>query len=928
MNETTDRLLPTLMLYKPLDSTSFEAEKSSFFTTQCAEYAQKSLQEKWNWIQTEFCKVLSYEAQCALIKFMHKREKSTKNSEFVLNKEQCLDYLERFYFLYMTDSTIFALSSVQKKSMVYQMCDVMKSDVLCDIRTQQQFENILIEFRADKNWIDIELLKARYLMLVIMHEAYNHEFDVYEGNKVHTLATLQDIAEKMNLGITQQHQIKDVYSSKSKEKHIKEWFKKHSVSYLRDYEKNSIKNLSLHVLIKMGEFLNSKNINTTLWDKKNLIFPKGYYVELKPQNDEDMLDHTIYLYLQELTSPKGKKQIYAVTNSGHYCVIMESERMINRDPNQRNAEELDFQYTEAWITQGTKHIKNAADLSFLKDKILSYLSLEPYCATLNEFHDFLKKYLDVENIQDMKSHFFVTSISEEDEWILKSKPECLAQIEICLEAMLLKKNYFISKFASDNAVLSEEQLKMLPNINIEDRSYISELHVDLNEQNYDSILNDETNSRIFLQFPFVLLRQTNPLQWSFSLPERYKANPIFMHELFYFCCEWLTLATSSNQENLNSMLQQFFILFEQDLCGWINRLPRSLSSNVQVERSIKDKLDSLSKQKEDRVHRLKTDNNINLYDLVTYLNDLSPLELKGILQERVNNNLPFLPYCENLACYQTFCDELSLSSDWVSYNQFKIELINRVTKNTSEQLFLDSNHWFVAYMRYSHHYTYFNGVGDILLHVKQIPFPITILTGIIALGLAISLTEKEICYFGFDLNHPRAPLFMQYFMGAFVRYWPVAIQFFGIWYLQAKCFGFSLAEMDDPVPELKRLYQRLLGSKPSLSSTGNVLTDCQNEIIHLEGMDNNPEAWDNAKLLEAFLGAVTSTHMEEKPQEKVTFSYKNTTYQLSFWDLKNAKPFKMHSSIALLIFEEKELTDEEDVSGSDNPDRLLFGRKT
>jgi len=84
---------------------------------------------------------------------MDKRLES-QASEFVLSLEQCIDYLERFYFLYQNNDVVLRLSNSAKASLLSQMREVMADDRFCETRRSVAFEALIMEFRSDKNWID------------------------------------------------------------------------------------------------------------------------------------------------------------------------------------------------------------------------------------------------------------------------------------------------------------------------------------------------------------------------------------------------------------------------------------------------------------------------------------------------------------------------------------------------------------------------------------------------------------------------------------------------------------------------------------------------------------------------------------------------------------------------------------------------------
>ena len=177
--------------------------------------------------------------------FMDKRLLSIEN-KYVLSTQKILDYVERFYFLYQTNNQIFALSEPAKKSLISQLKEAMTNSQLCESGRYIRFESIIMEFSADKNWINVFLQKQRYLII----NELNQEFDA----NVHTLGLMQLYAHEKNLGLTPLDEISDVYIGHIKECSIKNFFDKHYVEKFTAYEKNVVNNLSEHLLFKLTEF--------------------------------------------------------------------------------------------------------------------------------------------------------------------------------------------------------------------------------------------------------------------------------------------------------------------------------------------------------------------------------------------------------------------------------------------------------------------------------------------------------------------------------------------------------------------------------------------------------------------------------------------------------------------------------------------------
>ena len=206
-------LIATNLLYKPLSNESFDAVKQSFFAQQWSDYAEKEWLVKWAWLKNAFCDVIPHaDIKTIVAAFMEVRLAAT-DSVYVLSREQCLDYIERFYFLYQNNDPVFGLSHPEKASLLSLLRDAMTNRQLCEPGRYIRFESIIMEFRADKNWIDNLLQNERYLIITALHEAYDAD--------VHTLGVMQKIAQEKNLGIIPLHQLSDVHMSREREQYMK-----------------------------------------------------------------------------------------------------------------------------------------------------------------------------------------------------------------------------------------------------------------------------------------------------------------------------------------------------------------------------------------------------------------------------------------------------------------------------------------------------------------------------------------------------------------------------------------------------------------------------------------------------------------------------------------------------------------------------------
>ncbi|MDF1758098.1 MAG: hypothetical protein P1U74_07350 [Legionellaceae bacterium] len=135
-------LLLTNLFYRPISDISFNDAKATFFEKQLVGYSQKSFQDKWSWLKNAFFGlILDQNSKDVVADFMDKRQSST-NNKYVLSRDKCIDYIERFYFLYQNIDPTFKLNHDAKASLLYLLEDAMTNSQLCELGRYIRFESI------------------------------------------------------------------------------------------------------------------------------------------------------------------------------------------------------------------------------------------------------------------------------------------------------------------------------------------------------------------------------------------------------------------------------------------------------------------------------------------------------------------------------------------------------------------------------------------------------------------------------------------------------------------------------------------------------------------------------------------------------------------------------------------------------------------
>lgn len=341
-----DFLVATNLLYKPLSNASFDSAKTAFFEQQLSGYDELPFDRKWIWLKNTFCDFIpEVRIKESLANFMDKRLSSI-DSKYVISREKCLDYIERFYFLYQNSNPAFTLANRAKASLLSLLRDAMTNRQLCEPGRYVRFESIIMEFRADKNWIDVFLQQQRYLIVTELHEAFDGD--------VHTLGVMQQYAYEKNLGITPLHQLSDVYMSSGRKQSIEQYFERHYEAKFTEYENNVVNNLSQHLLFKLSELLRENQVDISQWDHASVRLPIGYRIELIPDLNAFRLEEAdtdvLYLYLQDIQF-QGK-QLYVVTHLSNPIPLIEPLKKIEPNPKDAQAPKADFETIKQRLRDG------------------------------------------------------------------------------------------------------------------------------------------------------------------------------------------------------------------------------------------------------------------------------------------------------------------------------------------------------------------------------------------------------------------------------------------------------------------------------------------------------------------------------------------------------------------------------------------------
>lgn len=262
--------LPTNKAFEEPDTTHFNQQKDAYISTLAYNYQTQLIKDKWLLLKNAFIQTLPSAQAEAFSKFYQDRL-DTEDSSNVVKLSQMVDYFETFYFLYMTDDSSYQLDSNQKNLFINEIMTGFGE--ACEPGKQQRFENAIRFYRRDLSWVNGILYQMRHQALTTMHDAYNEYAAVSDIYAVHTLKVMGYIAQRMQLGITTEQNISDIFLTVEDERKIKQYFTKRyqNIFYL-SYPEQCVENLKQHCLLEISKLLKNTEhqLDISSWQRDNI----------------------------------------------------------------------------------------------------------------------------------------------------------------------------------------------------------------------------------------------------------------------------------------------------------------------------------------------------------------------------------------------------------------------------------------------------------------------------------------------------------------------------------------------------------------------------------------------------------------------------------------------------------------------------------
>jgi hypothetical protein len=214
-----------------------------------------------------------------------------------MSLDNCLAYFEQFYFLLTTDNELYRLNNQEKENLKRV---VLSGVGACEPGKQQRFEQALMLYRRDQNWIKCQLSNYRYNLILRLQEQYNTAHLVSGAYSPHTLKLMIQLAEQRQFGLKSESSLHDDYMYFESINRIKQYFKTHYPAIISEFEQTVLDNLSHNLMIDLQAFLTLNGIDTSTWDAQGIVIP---YTQLDEFNGffEDKSFDTVIDFLRDET---------------------------------------------------------------------------------------------------------------------------------------------------------------------------------------------------------------------------------------------------------------------------------------------------------------------------------------------------------------------------------------------------------------------------------------------------------------------------------------------------------------------------------------------------------------------------------------------------------------------------------------------------
>jgi len=246
-------MIATKKLYQGMSIDEYNAALRIHINNLAPNYEQKSDGEKWDIINNRFIAICppgkDYEEKFK--KFQSSR-KNTNTGLMSISLKASLMYFENFYFLYTTTDPHFKLTDEQKRLLLEEISDSMVG--ICETGISARFERSLQQYRTDLDWVRNALTKSRYLLVQEIQDRYNTIKRIPDSLRTHVLKLMTQLAINRDLGIKTDHNIQDVYINLINVSDITKYFdQNYPQVFTKEYEEKILEILTNDLVFQIQE---------------------------------------------------------------------------------------------------------------------------------------------------------------------------------------------------------------------------------------------------------------------------------------------------------------------------------------------------------------------------------------------------------------------------------------------------------------------------------------------------------------------------------------------------------------------------------------------------------------------------------------------------------------------------------------------------
>src|SRR3990167_2162613 len=291
-------MFPTKKFYIAKDLTLYDSAKTKALANISGYLTQGDEKIKWKLIVNNFVSCIQSHHKNKTIELPNIKKiieninkfytdrLNTQLSQYNLALPACIKYFEDFYFLMTNENPSFQLKDHNKLQLIYSINDGINT---CETGKNQRFRVAVSDYANDNNWINNQLSNLRYEVLKRIHVDFVASHHINDAMNVHVMNYINKLAAEHELsGVSLVgNVIEDAYFQSMDHAALKEYFNQRYPILLREYEIDSIQNLTKYLVDKIAEIKDLNSDNKKLnWNQEPAVFNTNDGLNLTKELDE------------------------------------------------------------------------------------------------------------------------------------------------------------------------------------------------------------------------------------------------------------------------------------------------------------------------------------------------------------------------------------------------------------------------------------------------------------------------------------------------------------------------------------------------------------------------------------------------------------------------------------------------------------------